>query len=134
MTHSNLIAAAAFGFALIASAQQAAPPKPAAPKAAPARPAVANLPKDIVYPKLNDVKVPQTQRYVLPNGMTVFLLEDHELPTVRASAMIRTGSRHEPMEKAGVAAITAEVMRTGGSVSRPGDKLDDELDLSLIHI
>ncbi|MBN8731129.1 MAG: insulinase family protein [Acidobacteria bacterium] len=128
MTHSNLIAAAAFGFALIASAQQAAPPKPAAPKAAPARPAVANLPKDIVYPKLNDVKVPQTQRYVLPNGMTVFLLEDHELPTVRASAMIRTGARHEPAEKTGLAAITAEVMRTGGSVSRPGDKLDDELD------
>jgi len=128
MTHSHLFAAALFGCALAASAQTPAAPKPAAPKTAPARPAVANLPKDIVYPKLNDIKVPQTQRFVLPNGMTVFLLEDHELPTVRASAMIRTGSRHEPAPKAGLAAITAEVMRTGGSVSRPGDKLDDELD------
>ncbi len=122
------LTAAALGLSVAAFAQTAAPPKPAVPKAAPGRAAVANLPKDIVFPKLNGIKVPQTQRFVLANGMTVFLLEDHELPTVKASALIRTGTRYEPAAKAGLAAITAEVMRTGGSTARPGDKLDDELD------
>ncbi|MEP7367158.1 MAG: pitrilysin family protein [Acidobacteriota bacterium] len=125
----SLIAAGLFAAASAAAQQPASPAKPAA---APAKPAsgvrVANLPKDIVYPKLNDVKVPQTQRLTLANGMTVFLLEDHELPTVKASALIRTGSRFEPGAKVGLASLTAEVMRSGGSVSRPGDKLDDELD------
>ena len=129
---------AALGFSTAAFAQAPAVRTPAAPKAAPARsaparpvpgsPAVANLPKDIAYPKLNEIKVPGTQRLVLSNGMTVFLLEDHELPTVKASALIRTGTRYEPAAKAGLAAITSEVMRTGGSTARPGDKLDDELD------
>jgi len=119
--------AAGLVLAVSSAAQPAAPPaKPAAPKPAAAR--VANLPKDIVYPKLNEIKVPQTQRFVLANGMTVFLLEDHELPTVKASALIRTGTRYEPAAKTGLASITAEVMRSGGSTSRPGDKLDDELD------
>ncbi|HZO52581.1 MAG TPA: pitrilysin family protein [Bryobacteraceae bacterium] len=129
---TSTFSAIAAGLLLVASsaAQPTPPPaKPAAPKPATASAArVANLPKDIVFPKLNDVKVPQTQRFTLANGMTVFLLEDHELPTVRASALIRTGSRYEPAIKTGIASITAEVMRSGGSTSRPGDKLDDELD------
>ena len=139
MSTSPFSAIAAGLILAVSSAAQpaAAPAKPAAakPAAAAAKPAaqpaaarVANLPKDIVYPKLNDVKVPQTQRLTLANGMTVFLLEDHELPTVRASALIRTGTRYEPAAKHGIGSITAEVMRSGGSTSRPGDKLDDELD------
>jgi predicted Zn-dependent peptidase len=101
-----------------------------APKPAPAKPAarVAVSHNDIKMPPLNDVKVPQPERYITANGMTVFLLEDHELPLVRASAIIRVGDRWEPMEKAGLAGIAGSVMRTGGSTTLNGDKLDEELD------
>jgi len=71
---------------------------------------------------------PQAERVVLSNGMILYLLEDHELPLVTLSAMIRTGSIYEPAEKMGLAGLTGTVMRTGGTASRTGDQLDEELD------
>jgi zinc protease len=76
------------------------------------------------YPPLGDIDIPDVQRETLPNGMQLFLLEDHELPLVHFSALIRTGSIHEPAEKIGLAAITGQVMRTGGTTERDGDTLD----------
>jgi predicted Zn-dependent peptidase len=113
--------------ALVIAACAAAQP---APRPAPAKPGVraAATHGEIRFPPINDIKVPQPERYITANGMTVFLLEDHELPLVRASAIIRTGGRWEPREKAGLAGITATVMRTGGTATMSGDKLDEELD------
>ena len=42
--------------------------------------------KDLKYPPLRQVKVPEPTQFTLSNGMRVFLLEDHELPLVRGSA------------------------------------------------
>src|SRR4051812_21760104 len=84
--------------------------------------------KDIKYPTLRSVKVPQPKKVVLPNGLTLFLLEDHELPEISMAAMIRTGGRYVPGEKAGLAYITGRVMRTGGTPTRNGDELDKVLD------
>jgi zinc protease len=84
--------------------------------------------KDLKYPPLNSIQVPEPVRFELANGMVVYLVEDHELPLVSIQAKVRTGSRWEPADKAGLAAITGTVMRTGGSVSRNGDQLDEELD------
>ncbi|MGB9606506.1 MAG: M16 family metallopeptidase, partial [Bryobacteraceae bacterium] len=77
---------------------------------------------------LGRIQPPEPLRFELSNGMVVYLVEDHELPLIRASAMIRTGSRWEPAEKAGLASIVGAVMRTGGSQKFPGDQLDEELD------
>jgi predicted Zn-dependent peptidase len=60
--------------------------------------------------------------------MQLFLLEDHELPLVSVSVRIRTGSIYEPADKIGLAAITGNVMRTGGTTSRTGDELDEQLE------
>ena len=60
--------------------------------------------------------------------MTLFLVEDKELPLIRAQALIRTGERWEPAAKAGLAEVALKVMRTGGSKTRDGDALDKELD------
>lgn len=103
-----------------AAAKPAQPSKPAAPRAAGY--------KSLKYPPLNKIAVPEPARFELPNGMVVYLVEDHELPTVSVQTMIRAGSRWEPAGKSGLASITGTVMRTGGSVSRNGDKLDEELD------
>jgi predicted Zn-dependent peptidase len=85
-------------------------------------------PDELEYPPLPDFDIPQPVVEELPNGLTVVLLEDHELPLVRMSAMLHAGSRYEPAEKVSLAEITAEVMRTGGTASRSGDEIDDFLE------
>jgi len=84
--------------------------------------------KELKYPAPGRIRVPEPVRFQLANGMLVYLVEDHELPTVQINAMIRAGSFWEPVSKAGLAAICGAVMRTGGSVTRNGDQLDKELD------
>jgi len=80
------------------------------------------------YPPLADFKIPQPTRIVLDNGMVLMLLEDHELPLLRASVLVHTGSRVEPAEKTGLASMTGSVMRTGGTQRMSGDQLDDYLE------
>src|SRR5690606_14660144 len=60
----------------------------------------------------------------------VFLTEDRALPVVRASARIGMGSLWEPDDHVGLAAITAETMRTGGA----GDLGPDSLNLALENL
>jgi zinc protease len=85
-------------------------------------------PRKLVYPPLHEIQVPKPDRVVLPNGLVVFLLEDHDFPLCDARALVRVGSIYEPKEKVGLAGITGEVMRTGGSVAMPGDSLDRRLE------
>ena len=59
--------------------------------------------------------IPQPQRVVLDNGMVLYLLEDHEIPLIEVTALIRTGSVYDPPDRAGLAAMTGEVMRSGGT-------------------
>src|SRR5258706_3134616 len=83
---------------------------------------------DLRYPPLPRFDIPQPERLVLDNGLVVMLLEDHELPLVEATAIIRGGSRQDPADKAGLAKLGATVMRTGGTLARPGDVMDDYLE------
>jgi predicted Zn-dependent peptidase len=84
--------------------------------------------RKLKYPELREVKVPEATRVTLPNGMKLLLLEDHELPLINLSARIRTGSMYEPAEKVGLADITGEVMRTGGTPTMTGDEIDEALE------
>jgi zinc protease len=84
--------------------------------------------KSLKYPKLRDIEVPEVEQVTLDNGMRLFLLEDHELPLINMSVMIRTGSVYELAEKIGLADITGEVMRTGGTATKTGDQIDEELE------
>lgn len=71
---------------------------------------------------------PDVERLVLENGLVVFLLEDHELPLVTVSAMMRTGSWLDPDEKTGLAGLTGHLMRTGGSAKMSAKQVDEELE------
>ncbi|HUU16868.1 MAG TPA: pitrilysin family protein [Sedimentisphaerales bacterium] len=84
--------------------------------------------KELTYPKLSDIEIPKVERVTLANGMQLFLLEDHELPLIRISARIRVGSIYEPADKIGLADITGTVMRTGGTTSKTGDEIDEQLE------
>ncbi|MCW8131663.1 MAG: insulinase family protein [Planctomycetota bacterium] len=102
----------------------------AAQAAAEERPVVppVKLWKDVKVEPLKDFKAPQPERIVLPNGLVLFLLEDHELPLIECAAVVRAGRVHDPADKVGLADLMGDVMRSGGSASVPGDELDRRLE------
>lgn len=79
----------------------------------------------IRIPELNEIKMPSYERVELDNGMVVYLAEDHKFPLVELSASIAAGSIYEPEDKIGLASMTGEVMRSGGTETTPGDALDE---------
>ncbi len=82
----------------------------------------------ISIPKLPAFHPAQPRRIQLPNGMVVFLQEDHELPTIDGTARIRGGERSVAPNKAGLTDVYGEVWRTGGTKTQTGDQLDDFLE------
>jgi len=85
--------------------------------------------QQISIPQLPAFHPQQPKRIELPNGMVVFLQEDHELPLIDGTARIRGGSRSEPASKVGMVDIYGEVWRTSGTKAETGDQLDDFLEI-----
>ena len=79
-------------------------------------------------PPLHKFSIPQPKRIDFSNGMTIFLMEDRELPLIDGFASVKGGSRNEPAAKAGLAALFGQVWRTGGTKTKTGDLLDDFLE------
>ncbi len=84
--------------------------------------------KDLKYPTLRPIQVPNVATFTLPNGMKLYLLEDHELPVVNGAARVRVGNLFDPADKVGLATVAGAVMRTGGTKAKTGDQLDVELE------
>ena len=84
--------------------------------------------KDLKYPPLRPIKIPDVATFTLPDGMKVYLLENHELPLVRGSALVRTGNLFDPPGKVGLATIAGMVLRTGGTESKTGNQIDEQLE------
>lgn len=84
-----------------------------------AQPAATIIPsyKQLKYPPLKPVQIPEPVTFTLPNGMKVYLLENHELPLISGSALIRTGNLFDPADKRGLADFTGQVLRSGGTKS-----------------
>ncbi|HZQ19941.1 MAG TPA: pitrilysin family protein [Terriglobales bacterium] len=85
--------------------------------------------KQIPIPQLPAFHPQEPKRIQFPNGMVIFLQEDHELPTIDGIARIRGGSRAEPADKIGLLDLYGEVWRTGGTKTETGDQLDDYLEI-----
>ena len=84
--------------------------------------------KQLVYPPLKEVRPPEPVEVTLSNGMRVFLLENHELPVVRGFAMVRTGNLFDPSDKRGLSQVMGEVLRSGGTKTKTGDQIDEDLE------
>ncbi|MBM3318076.1 MAG: insulinase family protein [Candidatus Eisenbacteria bacterium] len=93
-----------------------------------ASPATWKHPRDLEYPPLGEIRTPRIEERVLDNGLTLFLLEDHDFPMVDFQMLVRVGSIYEPAHLKGLAGITGTVLRTGGTGSIPGDELDERLE------
>ncbi|MCU1221849.1 MAG: peptidase M16-like protein [Candidatus Angelobacter sp.] len=117
------------GFAVRVVAQKEKPIPPKVPEAT-ATPSAAPATswQKVPIPPLHQFKPQEPRRVELPNGMVIFLQEDHELPLIDGTIRIRGGSREEPAEKVGMIALYADVWRTGGTRNKTGDLLDDFLE------
>src|SRR5215470_4209562 len=82
----------------------------------------------IPIPSLPAFHPAEPKRVELPNGMVIFLQEDHEIPLIDGSIRVRGGSRNEPANKIGLVDLYGEVWRTGGTKSQTGDQMDDFLE------
>ncbi len=79
---------------------------------------------ELEFPPLPEVSLPEYLRYELDNGMVVYLAEDRDLPLITGTALIRTGSRLEPSDKVGLAALTGTLIRSGGTKSHSPEELN----------
>lgn len=103
--------------------------------AEPVKPAANTQPwARIPVPPLPAFHPPLPRRLELPNGMVVFLQEDHELPLISLSARIRGGAVLEPADKTGMNTLYGEVWRTGGTKDKTGDQMDDFLEARAARI
>jgi zinc protease len=116
---SVAIAAAPYSYAQTATETA---PKPATTTAEP------QPWKKIPIPPLHAFKPQQPKRIELSNGLVIFLQEDHELPFINGSILIRGGSRDEPADKVGLVTMYGQTWRTSGTAAISGDKLDDVLE------
>lgn len=74
-------------------------------------------PTGIEYPPLQ-YSLPKPERVALPNGVVVYLLEDHDLPLVDVEIRLRGGRLYEPAEKAGLGTVFVRAWRNGGTLTR----------------
>lgn len=74
------------------------------------------------------VKLPKPTEAHLDNGLTVLILEDHRLPQITISIGMRgAGGLNEPAGMAGLASVTATMMREG-TATRSSKQIADETD------
>ncbi|MEX0646476.1 MAG: pitrilysin family protein [Balneolaceae bacterium] len=89
---------------------------------------------NIEYPEINNFEQPDVEVFTIDNGITFYLMEDHELPLINMSVRVRTGSFLEPEDKTGLASVTGSVMRSGGSETYPDDELNELLENRAAHM
>jgi predicted Zn-dependent peptidase/outer membrane lipoprotein-sorting protein len=80
------------------------------------------------FPPLGGITLPEVERTVLPNGMVVMFVEDHELPLVSFNVMVRAGEVYETDGKIALVDVFGEVQRTGGTAKMTGDEIDELLE------
>ena len=72
------------------------------------------------------LKLPNYTTFKLPNGLTVSLMEQHDVPIISVSVILPAGAIYDN-DKAGLASLTAISLKHG-TKNFPKTKLDEELD------
>ena len=73
------------------------------------------------------LKLPPYQKTKLPNGLTIILMPQTEVPIVSLSIGVRAGSINDPAGKEGVASVTADLLRKGTKI-KTSEQISSELD------
>ncbi len=106
-----------------------APSGPLAGETIPARP------EQLTFgPLAFEVPKAESMRYTLPGGVVVYVAPDRSLPLVSIVLNLRTGAFREPAGKPGLAALTASLMRLGGTATRTPEQFDESADFVAAQI
>ncbi len=73
------------------------------------------------------IHLPPHEKVVLKNGLTLLLLEKHGVPLVSFSAIVKAGAAADPAGQAGLASVTADLLRKG-TKKRTAQQFAAELD------
>lgn len=81
-------------------------------------------------PKMERVifKPPKGSRFVLENGLIIYLLKDNSLPVMHMTAITKTGKIYDPKEKIGLAELTVFLLKDGGSLKYKSEEIDKTLE------
>lgn len=71
-------------------------------------------------------KVPAFEKFKLKNGLTVYLIEQHEVPVINVSVILPAGAIYDG-EKSGLASLTSSALMHG-TKNFTKEKLDEEID------
>ena len=75
------------------------------------------------------IHLPPHEKVVFKNGLTILMLEKHDVPIVNLTALIKTGSAADPPGEDGLASVTAELLRKG-TEKRTAQEFASDLDLT----
>ena len=75
-----------------------------------------------------DFKPPKGDRFVLENGLVVYLMKDATLPIVHLTAFTRTGKLYDPADKIGLGELTAGLLKDGGTLKYKAEDIDKTLE------
>jgi len=81
-------------------------------------------PEPTAAPQLN---IGDAETFVLPNGLKVFVVENHKLPRVTYSLVLDRSPLFEG-DKAGLTGLVGEMLM-GGTENRTKDQIDEEIDM-----
>jgi len=79
------------------------------------------------FPTL-EFQSPEPERIVLPNGLVVLLLEDHELPLIQLNMLFPGGSQNEPAEKIGLTSLMSYAWSQGGTPTQTPETIEQTLE------
>jgi zinc protease len=107
----------------VAAQQGAAPQDKGVSRSKVERKNLAPVSKDVLR-----VKLPKPQEVTLDNGLSVLILEDHRFPVATVQLQISgAGPVFEPADRAGIANITAQMLREG-TRTHSSRQLAEEID------
>jgi zinc protease len=77
-----------------------------------------------------DFSPPQGARHILKNGMTVYILKDNTLPIINIAANLKAGKMYDSKDKIGLAELTADLLKDGGTLKYKPEEIDKILEFS----
>lgn len=107
-----------------------------APLAAVADSAIPPRPEQLTFAAL-DFEVPRAEALRHTEGLggaVAYVVPDRALPLVNVVLHLRTGAFREPAELPGLAAMTARLMRVGGTTGRTPEEFDERADFLAAQI
>ncbi|MBX6331520.1 MAG: insulinase family protein [Gemmatimonadaceae bacterium] len=93
---------------------------------APAAAAAVDLTKPPTLGPPPSLTLPPIVKRELPNGLGLYIVEQHELPVVDFVLLVRTGGEADPRDRGGLASITADMLDEGTTTRSALEIADQE--------